>query len=65
VRRTTKGPFHLVSARIGGVVGHASAGVEWWIKFMGRTPLSTLVGFNASHHDSDIRADLPKSAPWT
>src|SRR4030095_9759702 len=37
-------------------------GVEWWIKFMGRTPLSTLVGFNASINYSDIRADVPKIA---
>jgi 3-oxoadipate enol-lactonase len=37
-------------------------GVEWWIKFMGRTPVSTLVGFNATINYSDIRADLPKIA---
>lgn len=36
------------------------AGVEWWIRFMGRTPLSTEVGFNAAINYSDIRADLPK-----
>jgi pimeloyl-ACP methyl ester carboxylesterase len=29
---------------------------------MGRTPLSTLVGFNASINYSDIRADIPKIA---
>jgi 3-oxoadipate enol-lactonase len=39
-----------------------AAGVEWWIKFMGRAPLSTLVGFNASINYSDIRADVPKIA---
>ena len=37
-------------------------GVEWWIKFMGRTPLSTLVGFNATINYSDIRADVAKIA---
>ena len=37
-------------------------GVEWWITFMGRAPLSTLVGFNASINYSDIRADVPKIA---
>jgi pimeloyl-ACP methyl ester carboxylesterase len=39
-----------------------SEGVEWWIKFMGRTPVSTIVGFNAAINYSDIRADLPKIA---
>jgi pimeloyl-ACP methyl ester carboxylesterase len=34
-------------------------GVEWWIRFMGRTPLSTELGFNANINYSDIRADLP------
>src|SRR5439155_22578290 len=29
---------------------------------MGRTPLSTIVGFNAAINYSDIRADLPKIA---
>jgi len=37
-------------------------GVEWWIEFMGRTPVSTIVGFNAAINYSDIRADLPKIA---
>ena len=39
-----------------------SEGVEWWIKFMGRTPVSTIVGFNAAINYSDIRDDLPKIA---
>src|SRR2546427_1229874 len=30
--------------------------------FMGRAPLSTLVGFNATINYSDIRADVPKIA---
>jgi len=37
-------------------------GVDWWIEFMGRAPLSTIVGFNASINYSDIRADIPKIA---
>jgi len=37
-------------------------GVEWWIAFMGRTAVSTIVGFNAAINYSDIRADLPKIA---
>lgn len=37
-------------------------GVEWWIRLMGRTPVSTIVGFNAAINYSDIRADLPKIA---
>ena len=32
---------------------------------MGRTPLSTIVGFNAAINYSDIRADLPKIASPT
>src|SRR5205085_8597045 len=35
-------------------------GVEWWIRYMGRAPLSTIVGFNASINYSDIRADIAK-----
>jgi 3-oxoadipate enol-lactonase len=37
-------------------------GIEWWIQFMGKAPVSTLVGFNAAINYSDIRADLPKIA---
>ena len=37
-----------------------SEGVEWWIKFMARAPLSTIVGFNATINYSDIRADVAK-----
>jgi len=35
-------------------------GVEWWIEFMARAPLSTIVGFNATINYSDIRADVAK-----
>ncbi len=35
-------------------------GVEWWTKFMGRTAVSTQVGFHPTIAIADIRADLPK-----
>lgn len=35
-------------------------GVEWWTQFMGRAPVSTIVGFNAVINYSDIREDVPK-----
>jgi 3-oxoadipate enol-lactonase len=35
-------------------------GVEWWIRFMGRTAVSTQLGFMATIACADIRADLPK-----
>jgi len=34
-------------------------GVEWWIKFMGRTAVSTQIGFMGTIACADIRADLP------
>jgi 3-oxoadipate enol-lactonase len=34
-------------------------GVEWWIKFMGRTAVSTQIGFMKTIACADIRADLP------
>jgi 3-oxoadipate enol-lactonase len=36
-----------------------AAGVEWWIKFMGRTAVSTQIGFMKTIACADIRADLP------
>jgi hypothetical protein len=35
-------------------------GVEWWTTFMGKTAVSTLVGFNKHINYADIRGDLPK-----
>ena len=35
-------------------------GVEWWIKFMGRTALSSQLGFVPFIASADIRADVPK-----
>ena len=37
-------------------------GVEWWAKFMGRTAVSTQVGFMGTIACADIRADVPKIA---
>jgi pimeloyl-ACP methyl ester carboxylesterase len=36
-----------------------AAGVEWWTKMMGRTAVSTQVGFIATIPSVDISADLP------
>ena len=35
-------------------------GFEWWCKFMGRTALSTQLGFMGTIACADIRADVPK-----
>ena len=37
-------------------------GVEWWTKFMGRTAVSTQIGFMETIACADIRADVPKIA---
>jgi 3-oxoadipate enol-lactonase len=34
--------------------------VEWWIKFMGRTPLSSVLGFVNAINFTDITPDIPK-----
>jgi len=47
-----------MAGRIGGAF--AAEGVEWWIKFMGRTAVSTQIGFMKTIACADIRADLPK-----
>jgi len=60
----TKGIEHWARRTMAGRLGDQfpAEGVEWWIRYMGRAPLSTLVGFNASINYSDIRADVPKIA---
>ena len=60
----TSGVEHWARRTMAGRLGDGfpADGVEWWIQFMGRTPVSTLVGFNARINYSDIRADLPKIA---
>ena len=35
-------------------------GFEWWTKFMGRTAVSTQLGFMGTIACADIRADLPR-----
>ena len=42
--------------------GFPPEGVEWWIRFMARTALSTQVGFMPTIAIADIRADLAKIA---
>jgi 3-oxoadipate enol-lactonase len=37
-------------------------GVEWWCKFMGRTAVSTQLGFMATIACADIRTDVPNIA---
>jgi 3-oxoadipate enol-lactonase len=37
-------------------------GVDWWARFMGRTAVSTQIGFTGPIGAADIRADLPKIA---
>jgi pimeloyl-ACP methyl ester carboxylesterase len=58
----TRGVEHWARRTMAGRLGERfpAEGVEWWIGFMGRTPVSTIVGFNAAINYSDIRADLPK-----
>ena len=60
----TLGVEHWARRTMAGRLGDRfpAAGVEWWIGFMGRAPLSTLVGFNGTINYSDIRADVPKIA---
>jgi 3-oxoadipate enol-lactonase len=49
-----------MSSRLGG--HFPPEGVEWWTKFMGRTAVSTQVGFMGPIGAADIRADLPNIA---
>jgi pimeloyl-ACP methyl ester carboxylesterase len=60
----TRGVEHWARRTMAGRLGDRfpAQGVKWWIQFMGRTPVSTIVGFNAAINYSDIRADLPKIA---
>jgi pimeloyl-ACP methyl ester carboxylesterase len=37
-----------------------SEGQEWWVKLMGRTPLSTWFGFVSTIPSWDVAADLPR-----
>jgi 3-oxoadipate enol-lactonase len=58
----TEGAEHWARRTMAGRLGERfpAEGVEWWTKFMGRTEVSTLVGFNKHINYADVRADLPK-----
>ena len=49
-------------ATMGGRLGgdFPPEGVAWWIEFMGRTAVSTQIGFMKTIACADIRSDLPK-----
>ncbi|MFZ0016967.1 MAG: alpha/beta hydrolase [Acetobacteraceae bacterium] len=49
-----------MGSRLGSAFPHE--GFEWWTQFMGRTAVSTQVGFMGTIACTDIRADLPKIA---
>lgn len=58
------GVEHWARRTMGARLGDAlpPEGVDWWIRFMGRAPLSTQLGFMETIPHSDIRACLPKIA---
>jgi len=58
----TQGVEHWARRTMAGRLGGAfpPEGVEWWIKFMGRTAVSTQIGFMKTIACADIRADLPR-----
>jgi 3-oxoadipate enol-lactonase len=58
----THGVEYWARQNMGNRLGSAFApeGVEWWAKFMGRTAVSTQLGFMGTIACADIRADLPK-----
>src|SRR5215813_4801881 len=57
-----QGVEHWARRTMAGRLGSTfpAEGVEWWIKFMGRTAVSTQIGFMKTIACADIRADLPK-----
>jgi 3-oxoadipate enol-lactonase len=58
----TRGVEHWARRTMGGRLGSVfpPEGVEWWIKFMGRTAVSTQIGFMKTIACADIRADVPR-----
>jgi pimeloyl-ACP methyl ester carboxylesterase len=60
----TQGVEHWARRSMAGRLGDnfPPEGVEWWTQFMGRAPVSTLVGFNAAINYSDIRGDISRIA---
>jgi pimeloyl-ACP methyl ester carboxylesterase len=59
-----KGVEHWARRSMAGRLGSGfpSEGVDWWTKFMGRTAVSTQIGFMKTIACADIRADVPKIA---
>ena len=58
----TQGVEHWAQRTMAGRLGSdfPAEGVEWWIKLMGRTAVSTQIGFMKTIACADIRADVPK-----
>jgi pimeloyl-ACP methyl ester carboxylesterase len=58
----TLGAAHWAERTMGGRLGahFPEQGVQWWTQYMGRAPVSSLVGFNLGINYADIRADLPR-----
>ena len=58
----THGVEHWARQSMTGRLGSAfpPEGVEWWTKFMGRTAVSTQLGFMGTIACADITTDLPK-----
>ena len=58
----TQGVEHWARRTMAGRLGSdfPAEGVEWWIEFMGRTAVSTQIGFMKTIACADIRADVPK-----
>jgi len=55
---------HWARESMGGRLGSMfpREGAEWWTQFMGRSPLSTQLGFQEAIACADIRPDVPKIA---
>ena len=60
----THGVEYWARQNMAGRLGSAfpREGFEWWTRFMGRTAVSTQLGFMGTIACADIRADLPKIA---
>jgi 3-oxoadipate enol-lactonase len=60
----TQGIEHWARRTMSGRLGSRfpPAGVEWWIKMMGRTPVSSQIGFTQKILTSDITPDLARIA---
>ena len=58
----TKGAGHWAQRTMAGRLGTGfpPEGTRWWTDFMGKTAVSTLIGFNIGINYADISADLPE-----